>query len=174
VHFIHNLADVATEDIGDGTKIWQFVVVMKGAKIGSGCNICANCFIESEVVIGNDVTVKSGVFIWDGVEIGDEAFIGPCVAFTNDIRPRSKRHESPFLRTIVGKKASIGANATILPGVKIGEYAMIGAGSVVTKDVPSHALYYGNPARQHGYVCDCGSPILPGDTCQECGFHLVQ
>jgi UDP-2-acetamido-3-amino-2,3-dideoxy-glucuronate N-acetyltransferase len=170
--YIHALSDVQSPDIGDETKIWQFVVVLEGAKIGSRCNICANCFIESDVIIGNDVTVKSGVSLWNGIEIEDGAFVGPSVAFTNDMRPRSKRRRLPFLRTIIGKGASLGANATILPGIKIGQYAMIGAGSVVTKNVAPHALHYGSPARLHGYVCDCGSPILPGDACPECGFGL--
>ncbi|MCV5555319.1 N-acetyltransferase, partial [Escherichia coli] len=87
---IHNLSDVKSLHIGKGTCIWQFVVVMDKAVIGENCNICANTLIENDVIIGDNVTVKSGVYIWDGVRIEDNVFIGPCVAFTNDKRPRSK------------------------------------------------------------------------------------
>ncbi|HBL7302181.1 TPA: N-acetyltransferase, partial [Escherichia coli] len=144
---IHKLSDVQTTSIGDGTTIWQFVVILKGAVIGNNCNICANTLIENNVVIGNNVTVKSGVYIWDGVKIEDNVFIGPCVAFTNDKYPRSKVYPDEFLQTIIRKGASIGANATILPGIEIGEKAIVGAGSVVTKNVPPCAIVVGNPAR---------------------------
>ena len=93
---IHKLSDVQTTSIGDGTTIWQFVVILKGAVIGNNCNICANTLIENNVVIGNNVTVKSGVYIWDGVKIEDNVFIGPCVAFTNDKYPRSKVYPDEF------------------------------------------------------------------------------
>ena len=151
---IHKLSDVQTTSIGDGTTIWQFVVILKGAVIGNNCNICANTLIENNVVIGNNVTVKSGVYIWDGVKIEDNVFIGPCVAFTNDKYPRSKVYPDEFLQTIIRKGASIGANATILPGIEIGEKAIVGAGSVVTKNVPPRAIVVGNPARFIKWVED--------------------
>jgi len=148
---IHETAEVKTNSIGEETRIWQYSIVLKGAKIGTNCNICAHCFIENDVVIGNNVTVKSGVQLWDGITIEDNVFIGPNVTFTNDKYPRSKAYHE-FIKTIVKKGASIGANATILCGVIIGECAMIGAGSVVTKDVPDGELWYGNPAKSHGRV----------------------
>jgi len=147
---IHEKAEVQTNSIGEATKIWQYSVVLKGAKIGSNCNINAQCFIENDVIIGNNVTVKCGVQLWDGITIEDDVFIGPNATFTNDKYPRSKVYPEQFVRTIVKKRASIGANATILCGVTIGENAMIGAGSVVTKDVPAGELWYGNPAKSHG------------------------
>ena len=88
--FIHKLADVADCQIGEGSTIWQFVVIMGGAKIGKNCNVCAQSLIEGDVVIGDDVTIKSGVQIWDGVRIEDKVFIGPNVTFTNDIFPDQK------------------------------------------------------------------------------------
>lgn len=166
---IHKLADVQTTQIGESTNIWQFCVVLSGAKIGSNCNINCNCFIENKVAIGSNVTIKSGVYIWDGVSIEDNAFIGPCVAFTNDLFPRSKQYPDYFALTTVCKNASIGANSTIIAGVRIGMYALIGAGSVVTRDVPPHALCYGNPARIHGYVCVCGHKIGLELECPTCG-----
>lgn len=149
---IHVLADVQSTAIGIGTRIWQFVVVLAGAKVGEDCNICSHCLIENDVVIGNRVTVKSGVQLWDGVRIEDNVFIGPNVTFTNDLFPRSKVHPEQFLQTIIKAGASIGANATILSGVTVAEGAMIGAGAVVTRSVPPNAIVVGNPARIVGYT----------------------
>ncbi|MEZ7008004.1 acyltransferase [Aeromonas sp. S13(2024)] len=145
--FIHHLSDVMSSDIGDNTRIWQYSVVLQGARIGKECNICAHTLIEGNVTIGDRVTIKSGVYIWDGVTIEDDVFIGPCVAFTNDRHPRSKIYPDEFSKMLIKNGASIGANATLLPGITIGRYAMVGAGSVVTKDVPDYAVVVGNPAK---------------------------
>lgn len=145
---VHPLADVAPgAEIGAGTRVWQYCVVLSGAKIGTGCNLCAHTFIEGDVVVGDNVTLKSGVFLWDGTRIADDVFIGPNATFTNDLMPRSKIYPEAFSGITVEKGASIGANATLLPGVTIGEYAMVGAGSVVTKDVEPYCVVAGNPAR---------------------------
>jgi acetyltransferase-like isoleucine patch superfamily enzyme len=144
---IHKLSDVQCSSIGEDTNIWQFCVVLPGAKIGNNCNICSHCLIENDVVIGDRVTIKSGVQVWDGVILEDDVFIGPNVTFTNDNKPRSKVYPVEFLKTRVCKGASIGANATILPGVTIGEGAMVGAGAVVTKNVKPHMTVLGNPAK---------------------------
>jgi len=146
--FIHPLADVQSQKIGDDTKIWQFCVVLEKAIIGSNCNINCQVFIENDVVIGNNVTIKPGVQVWDGITIEDDVFIGPNVTFTNDKTPKSKQYPKEFLKTLIKQGASIGANATILPGISIGRNAMIGAGSVVTKSVPENELWVGNPAKK--------------------------
>ncbi|BBU43897.1 N-acetyltransferase [Pseudomonas monteilii] len=144
---IHQLADVKSDAIGEGTRVWQFVVIMNGAKIGRNCNICAHTLIEGDVVLGDNVTVKSGVYLWDGTRIADDVFIGPNATFTNDAMPRSKVYPEQFNGITLERGASIGANATLLPGIVIGEYAMVGAGAVVTKDVPPYAVVVGNPAK---------------------------
>ena len=146
--FIHPLSDVHTTQIGAGTRIWQFCVVLEGARIGRNVNICSHCFIENDVWIGDDVTVKNGVRLYDGLTLEDRVFVGPNVTFTNDKTPRSKEYPEEFLKTRVGVGASIGGGATILPGLTIGAGAMIGAGAVVTRDVPEGAVVTGNPARQ--------------------------
>ena len=143
---IHPLADVQSKKIGKDTRVWQYVVILEGAVIGNGCNICSHCFIENDVFIGDRVTIKCGVQIWDGITIKDEVFIGPNVTFTNDKFPRSKQHKEA-IKTVVEKGASVGANATILCGITIGENAMVGAGALVTKDVPANMVVVGNPAR---------------------------
>lgn len=132
---IHPLSDVQTKNIGEGTNIWQFCVVLPEAVIGKNCNICSNCFIENEVIVGNNVTVKCGVQLWDGISVEDDVFIGPNVTFCNDKYPKSKNKNFKLEKTLIKKGASIGANATILPGITIGENAMIGAGAIVTKNV---------------------------------------
>lgn len=143
---VHPLADVQTQHVGEGTAIWQFVVVLAGAKIGKNCNVNALVLIENDVILGDRVTVKSGVQLWDGLTVEDDVFIGPNVTFTNDKYPRSKHYPASFQRTTLKRRASIGANATILGGVTIGEGALIGAGSVVTRDVPAGETWAGNPA----------------------------
>ena len=145
-------SDIQSPSIGEGTRIWQYVVVLASAVIGRDCNICSHCLIENDVVVGDRVTVKSGVQLWDGLRIGDDVFIGPNVTFTNDKFPRSKRYPDTFPLTEIDAGASIGANATILPGIRIGRQAMVGAGSVVTRSVPPNAIVVGNPARIVGYV----------------------
>ena len=144
---IHLLADVQTEQIGEGTRVWQFCVILSGAVIGRDCNICAQVLIEGDVVVGDRVTVKSGVQLWDGLRVADDVFIGPNATFANDNFPRSRQRPESFLPTVIHAGASIGANATILPGVTIGERAMVGAGAVVTRDVPAGTVVFGNPAR---------------------------
>ncbi|WP_202884357.1 acyltransferase [Halomonas sp. YLGW01] len=149
---IHETAIVSKCDIGAGTRIWQFVVVLEGAKIGRDCNICAHALIESDVELGDRVTVKSGVFIWDGTRIESDVFIGPNATFTNDPYPRSKKTPEKFSGIHIKKNSSIGANATLLPGITVGESAMVGAGSVVTRDVPDKAVVVGNPAKIIRYI----------------------
>jgi acetyltransferase-like isoleucine patch superfamily enzyme len=156
--YIHPAAIVESDSVGVNTRIWAFVHVLKGAVIGSDCNICDHCYIEYGVTIGNNVTVKSGIYIWEGVTIEDDVFLGPNVVFTNDLRPRSKQYIES-LKTTIQKGASVGANSTLLAGITLGEYCMTGIGSVVTKDVPAHALVYGNPAKIQGWVDEAGNKL---------------
>lgn len=157
---IHPLADVQSRNIGEGTTVWQFAVVLRGAVVGENCNLNCHTFVENDVVIGNNVTVKSGTHIWDNTRIEDDVFIGPSVVFTNDLRPRSKQR-TPYPLTTLKKGCSIGANSTILAGVTIGRYAMTGIGSVVTRNVPDFALVYGNPAKVRGWVDETGHKLTP-------------
>lgn len=143
---IHALADVQTDAIGEGTRVWQYSVILSGARIGRNCNVCAHTLIEGDVVIGDNVTIKSGVYLWDGVVVEDNVFIGPNATFTNDPMPRSKVYPEQFSRLLLQRGCSIGANATLLPGITVGEGAMVGAGAVVTHDVPPYAVVVGNPA----------------------------
>ncbi|MBW3559362.1 MAG: N-acetyltransferase [Proteobacteria bacterium] len=145
---IHPTSDVQSAAIGVGTRVWQYVVVLSGARIGSNCNICSHCFIENDVVIGDRVTVKCGNYIWDGVRLEDDVFVGPNVTFTNDNRPRSRVRPAAFETTVIKRGASLGGGSVILPGIIVGEGAMVGAGAVVTRDVPAGVTVVGNPARE--------------------------
>lgn len=167
---IHPIADVQSSKIGDNTLIWQYVVVLPNAVIGNNCNINAHCFVENDVIIGNNVTIKCGVYLWNGIVIEDNVQIGPNVTFTNDLYPRAKQSFN-LLMTKIEFGASIGANATIIGGVTIGNNSLIGAGSVVTKNIPNNTLWVGNPARQVGYVCNCGHKLNHDFLCTSCGLQ---
>jgi UDP-2-acetamido-3-amino-2,3-dideoxy-glucuronate N-acetyltransferase len=163
--FQHPSALVESTAVGVGTRIWAFAHVLRGARIGAHCNIGDHCFVEGGARIGDNVTIKNGVALWDGVVVRDNVFVGPFAVFTNDLAPRSPRFPGAarryasrgwLSRTVVEEGASIGANATILSGLRIGRFAMIGAGAVVTRTVSAYALMIGAPARQVGWVCECG------------------
>jgi UDP-2-acetamido-3-amino-2,3-dideoxy-glucuronate N-acetyltransferase len=148
--------------IGEGSKVWHFCHIFSGAQIGKDCKIGQNVVIHGSVKLGNNVKIQNNVSIYDGVTLEDDVFCGPSCFFTNIINPRSaiNRNDSKFYRPIlVSRGATIGANATIVCGVKIGRYAFIGAGAVVTRDVPDYALVYGTPAKQHGWICECGEGL---------------
>ncbi|MBI5394236.1 MAG: N-acetyltransferase [Verrucomicrobia bacterium] len=179
--FIHPQAIVESDRIGAGTRIWAFAHVMKGAVIGSNCNIGNGVFVEGGARIGSNVTIKNQCLIWEGVTIEDNAFIGPNVVFTNDARPRSPRLDLVRERyatkgwvvpTLIREGASIGAGVSLVCGITVGEYAMVGTGAVVARNVPPYALVYGVPARIMATVCRCGLTLQfqrAAATCEGCG-----
>ena len=157
--------------IGDGTKIWYYCHIQKGACIGSNCSLGQNVNVSNNVLIGNGVKIQNNVAVYEGVEIEDYVFCGPSCVFTNDLTPRAKYpkgHEN-YKKTIVKKGASIGANATIVCGHNIGKWALIGAGAVVATDVPDYALMLGVPAERKGWVCECGNILDAKYAGKECG-----
>jgi len=161
-YFVHpsSIIDEPCE-IGEGTKIWHFCHIMKGAKIGKNCILGQNVFVASGVVIGNGVKIQNNVSLYTGVIVEDDVFLGPSMVFTNVVNPRSHiERKSEYKQTIVKKGATIGANSTIVCGNNIGRYAFVGAGAVVTHDVPDYALVVGVPARVVGYICACGGGRL--------------
>jgi acetyltransferase-like isoleucine patch superfamily enzyme len=168
--FVHPQALCESRDVGAGTRVWAFAHVMRGAHVGTGCNLGDHVFVETGAWIGDRVTVKNQVLVWDRVTIEDEVFVGPGVVFTNDLRPRVAFRTPPdaFLPTRVEQGASIGANATIRCGVTVGANAFVAAGGVVVRNVPPHALVAGNPARRIGWVCECAETLGTDLTCP-CG-----
>lgn len=159
-YFVHESSYIDEPvSIGEGTKIWHFCHIMKNSQIGRNCVLGQNVNIDSGVVIGNNVKIQNNVSVYKKVTLEDDVFCGPSMVFTNVINPRSAVPKAieEYASTLVKRGATIGANATIVCGITIGEYAFIGASSVVTKDVPAYALVYGNPARQQGWMCQCGT-----------------
>jgi UDP-2-acetamido-3-amino-2,3-dideoxy-glucuronate N-acetyltransferase len=159
--------------VGAGTRIWHFCHVMPGAVIGEGCTIGQNCVIMPGTRLGNNVKLQNNVSVYEGVELEDDVFCGPSMVFTNVSTPRSHvSRRDAFERTLVRRGASIGANATVVCGVTLGRYSFVGAGAVVVRDVRDHALVVGNPARQVGWMCECGERLgLEGGAgaCGRCG-----
>ena len=162
--------------IGEGTKIWHFSHIQEGAVIGKYCTLGQNVNISNNVRIGNAVKIQNNVSIYEGVEIEDFVFCGPSMVFTNDLTPRCKfpKSSAKYKKTLVKYGASIGANATIICGNTIGSWAMIGSGAVVTSDVKDYALMVGVPARQIGWVCECGASLDCNLECTECERKYIE
>lgn len=146
--------------IGANTRVWHFVHVCGGAKIGSGCSLGQNVFVGNRVTIGNNVKVQNNVSIYDNVFVEDDVFCGPSMVFTNVYNPRSFiERKTEYRDTFVKRGATLGANCTIVCGVTIGEYALVGAGAVINKDVKPFALMVGVPAKQIGWISKYGEQL---------------
>ena len=160
--------------LGEDTRIWQWVHVMPGARIGARCSVGQGCFIGN-VTIGDGCRIQNNVSVYDGVTLADDVFLGPSCVFTNVTHPRAHvARKDAYEPTHVGRGATIGANATILCGVTIGAYAMVGAGAVVTRDVTSHAIVVGTPAQRIGWACRCGETLPSSLACTRCGDAYEQ
>ncbi|MEG0750989.1 MAG: acyltransferase [Oscillospiraceae bacterium] len=156
--------------IGKNTKIWHFCHIQGKSVIGENCSLGQNVNVACNVRIGNNVKIQNNVSVYEGTTLEDYVFCGPSMVFTNDLTPRSKHPKGSenYKNTLVKSMATIGANATIVCGHTIGRCAMIAAGSVVTRDVPDYALVAGVPARQTGWVCECGAVLSDALVCSSC------
>ena len=179
-YFVHPTAIIDSPcEIGEGTKIWHFVHVSKGARIGSKCVLGQNVMVADDVVIGNNVKIQNNVSLYTGTVIEDDVFLGPSCVLTNVTNPRSQvnRH-SLYEQTLLRRGATVGANATIVCGITLGRYCFIGAGTVVTKSVPEYALIVGNPGRQRGWMSRHGHLLRPGADaimiCPESGMRYSE
>jgi UDP-2-acetamido-3-amino-2,3-dideoxy-glucuronate N-acetyltransferase len=162
--------------VGDGTRIWHFVHVSPGARIGERCSLGQNVYVGNDVSIGHNVKIQNNVSVYDAVTLEDDVFCGPSMVFTNVYNPRSAvTRKNEYRRTLVKRGATLGANCTIVCGSTIGEYAFVGAGAVINRDVPAFALMVGVPARQVGWMSRFGERLplpLKGDaeaTCPHTG-----
>lgn len=170
-YFVHESSYIDDDvEIGEGTKIWYYCHIQQGVRIGKNSSFGQNVYIGKDVKIGNGVKVQNNVSIYECVELEDYVFCGPSMVFTNDLTPRAKypKGRVGYKPTLVKTGATIGANATVVCGNKLGEWCMIAAGAVVTKDVPAHALMAGVPAKQIGWVCECGQVLKSDLTCPDC------
>ncbi len=164
--------------VGKGTKIWHFSHVMKDTKIGKNCVLGQNVMVGPDVKIGRSCKIQNNVSLYKGVVLEDDVFCGPSAVFTNVLNPRAfVERKNEFKATRVKKGATIGANATVICGTTIGQYALVGAGAVVTRNVADYALVVGIPARQMGWVCQCGTTLRISGVlihCSGCGKKYEQ
>lgn len=159
-YFVHESSYIDDDvEIGEGTKIWHFCHIQKGARIGKNCSLGQNVNVSNNVIIGNNVKIQNNVSVYEGVELEDGVFCGPSCVFTNDLTPRAEfpKGSTGYKKTLVKHGASIGANATIVCGHTIGEYAMVAAGAVVTRDVEPYMLVAGVPAKVVGKIDEKGN-----------------
>src|SRR5574344_379802 len=170
-YFVHESSFVDDDVcIGQGTKIWHFCHVHRGARIGANCSLGQNVNIGNNVKIGDGVRIQNNVSVYEGVEIEDNVFCGPSCVFTNVLTPRAHFPvHGVYAKTLVKEGASLGANSTIVCGHTVGKSALIAAGAVVTKDVKDFALMAGVPAKQIGWVCECGAKLPSELICNVCG-----
>jgi UDP-2-acetamido-3-amino-2,3-dideoxy-glucuronate N-acetyltransferase len=166
--------------LGDGCRVWHFVHISAGARIGARCSFGQNVYVGNDVTIGDNVKVQNNVSIYDAVTLEDDVFCGPSMVFTNVYNPRSAvERKAEYRRTVVRRGATLGANCTIVCGTTIGAHAFVGAGAVVNRDVPDFALVAGVPARQIGWMSRYGERLpLPlrgsgESTCPHTGERYV-
>ncbi len=146
--------------IGADSRVWHFVHVCGGARIGKGVSLGQNVFVGNKVEIGDHCKIQNNVSVYDNVYLEEGVFCGPSMVFTNVYNPRSLiERKDQYLDTLVKRGATLGANCTIVCGVTIGEYSFVGAGAVVNKDVPAYALVVGVPAKQIGWMSEFGEQL---------------
>ena len=168
--FIHETSFIDENvHIGSGSKIWHFSHILKNCTIGETCTIGQNVVIGPDVCIGNQCKIQNNVSVYKGVTLEDGVFCGPSMVFTNIYNPRAEIRKMDQVRsTLVKHGATLGANCTIVCGTTIGRYAFVGAGALVNKNVKDYALVVGNPARQIGWVCQCGERLTDSLECMAC------
>ena len=158
--------------LGDDCRVWHFVHISAGARIGARCSFGQNVYVGNDVAIGHDVKIQNNVSVYDAVTLEDEVFCGPSMVFTNVFNPRAAvPRKAEYRRTLVRRGATLGANCTIVCGTTVGAFAFVGAGAVVNRDVPDFALMVGVPARQIGWMSRHGERLalpLAGDGQARC------
>ncbi|MDD3038771.1 acyltransferase [Bacteroides sp.] len=169
-YFVHESSYVDDNvSIGEGTKIWHFCHIQTGAILGKKCSLGQNVNVGNNVRIGSNVRIQNNVSIYEGIEIEDNVFCGPSCVFTNVTTPRADFPvHGIYAKTLIKEGASLGANSTVVCGHTVGRSALIAAGAVVTKNVPDYALVAGVPAKQIGWVCECGERLSDTLVCK-CG-----
>lgn len=175
-YFVHESSYVDNGvTIGKGTKIWHFCHVQTGTVLGEKCSLGQNVNIGNNVIVGNNVRIQNNVSLYEGVELEDNVFCGPSCVFTNVTTPRAHYPvHGIYAKTLIKWGASLGANCTVVCGHTVGRSALIAAGAVVTKDVKDYALMAGVPARQIGWVCECGHRLDNRLTCSKCNRQYAE
>lgn len=166
--------------IGAGSRIWHFVHVCGGARVGKSVSMGQNVFVGNKVIIGDHCKIQNNVSVYDNVTLEEGVFCGPSMVFTNVHNPRSLiERKDEYRDTFVKKGATLGANCTIVCGVTIGKFAFVGAGALVNRDVPDYALVVGVPGKQIGWMSEFGERLpLPSEgdgevVCQHTGDRYI-
>jgi UDP-2-acetamido-3-amino-2,3-dideoxy-glucuronate N-acetyltransferase len=179
---VHPTAEVhGGARVGAHTRIWHQVQVGEGVTIGDDCVLGKGVYVSSAAVIGNRVKIQNGCGVF-GARLEDEVMLAPGVYLLEDPAPRAatsqgapKGWEDWTRKPVtIRRGATVGANAVVAPGVTVGCYALVAIGSAVHRDVPDHALVAGNPARQVGWVCRCGTRLDDDLTCPSCAMRFAQ
>lgn len=109
--------------------------IAHGMKVGKNCHFFSDETIEGSwpwlLSFGDNVTVSTNVTM-----------------LAHDASLNMVNCGTKLGRIDVGNNVFIGTGAIVLCNVKIGDNVIVAAGSVVTNDLPSNAVYAGNPARK--------------------------
>ena len=169
-----SIVDV-TAEVGGGSRIWNWVRVREGAKIGRFVVLGDLVHIGPRVTVGDRTRIGNAAQLHSPAVVGPDVFIGPGAFLGNDKTPMVGKvyKEQPVT---VGPHAIIGAMAKIMGGITIGAGAVVGMGSVVTKDVKVGEIVCGVPAKPMGFrpKHDAGratehwAPLAATDTCPVC------
>ena len=147
-------------EIGTGSRVWHWVHICGGAKIGRNCSLGQNVFVGNRVTIGNNCKIQNNVSVFDNVTLEDDVFCGPSMVFTNVYNPRaSVSRKNEYRETLVKRGCTLGANSTVVCGTTLGEYAFIAAGAVINRNVKPYALMAGVPAKQIGWISRHGERL---------------
>jgi UDP-2-acetamido-3-amino-2,3-dideoxy-glucuronate N-acetyltransferase len=146
--------------LGEDCRVWHWVHISAGARIGARCSFGQNVYVGNDVAIGDNVKIQNNVSVYDAVTLEDDVFCGPSMVFTNVYNPRAAVvRKNEYRRTLVRRGATLGANSTLVCGITVGRHAFVGAGAVVQKDVPDFALVVGVPARHIGWMSRHGERL---------------
>jgi len=109
--------------LGPDCRVWHFVHISAGARIGAGCSFGQNVYVGNDVRIGANVKIQNNVSVYDSVVLEDDVFCGPSMVFTNVYNPRSAvTRKDEYRATFVRRGATLGANCTIVCGTTIGRH----------------------------------------------------
>lgn len=128
-------------EIGPGSRVGTFVVILKGSRIGRDCTIGSFVHIAG-AQIGDRVSIQTNVHVTRHTTVESDVFLGPGVVTTNDKQMNGQDLKGPY----IGAHSRIGAGAILLP-VRIGTHVVVGAGAVVNKPVANGVVVAGVPAR---------------------------
>ena len=128
--------NAAMYGFGEGTTMYDNVLVLGEVKVGRKTWIGPNCILDGSggsLEIGDWCSISAGVQIYTHNTVKRSISLG--------VEPIE------YAPTKIGHGVYIGPNAVVQMGVSIGDKAIIGANSFVNRDVPSNSKAFGSPAK---------------------------